>query len=115
HFTTLTGDNLLFDGNAAIGGTTDGIGVGSGGPLEGRFTADATGGAVAFQLSSTATLTHATWVNNQVIGGGTTNTSPQSQGGDGYGAALFAELETSVTVRDALIANNLAKGGTGFA
>ena len=113
-YSTVTGDNLLFDGNTAVAGTTSGLGTGSGGPLEGHFTADATGGAAAFQLGSTATLTHVTMTHNQVTGGNTTDTDPQATGGDGYGAALFAELDTTVTVRDGLIADNLATGGQGY-
>jgi hypothetical protein len=105
--TKIRANNVLFDGNKALSGSGNGTAANL------PFFADATGGAVALQLKSSGTFSNITAVNNQAIGGPDLSTT-QGHGGNAYGGAFFTEIETTLTIRDGLIANNLAKGGNGF-
>jgi hypothetical protein len=107
NFSTITGTNVLFESNQALGGN----GTGSG--RAANETADALGGAVALQLSVTATFDHTQAVGNQAVGGTTTSTDTSSVGGAAFGGAFFNEADVSLTLRDSVVFNNKALGNSG--
>lgn len=98
----LTGDTLVFKDNTATAGTTNGPGH------VGTETGDALGGAVAVEKFGTAELRHVTATGNRATGG----SAPNGQAGGAFGGALFAE-GAFLTLSDAVIEQNLARGGDG--
>lgn len=107
NYTRINANNIVFEGNKAQGGPNNGSQAGA------PFFADATGGAVALQLSSNGTFTNVLATNNQAIGGDDANTT-SGHGGGAYGGVFFAEVDTQLTIRDAVLNDNLVQGGRGF-
>ena len=103
----ITGTNLLFEGNQAVSGNGNAGSPGRDSRL--GFKADGTGGAVSIQIDSVADFTNVVMVNNVVRGG-----NSSGDAGDAYGAAFFSE-QSKIVIRNAIIQNNLANGGDGYA
>lgn len=98
----VTGDRLVFTGNSATAGSSNGSGT-SGGEL-----ADALGGAVAIEEGSQATLRHVQASGNTATGGN----APNGMGGGGFAGGVFGEL-ADLTLSDSIVEGNTAQGGTG--
>jgi len=98
----LVGQYLTFTGNLAIGGSSNGSGVSQG------EKADAQGGGIGIQISSSAEFDFLTISGNQALGG----SAPNGNSGGAFGGGLFAE-DAFLTIRDSVVSNNLAQGGAG--
>jgi hypothetical protein len=100
----INGTNLLFTGNQALGGNSSSTVNGG--------AADGFGGAANFEgsptLSFNVALTNITARNNQALGGNASVASATPGGGFGGGIG-FENI--SATLTQAIIQNNLARGG----
>jgi hypothetical protein len=99
---TVAGDGLVFQNNAVVAGSSNGAGV------SGGEKSDGLGGAVAVEQGSDVDLQHVLATGNSATGGA----APNGEAGGAFGGGLFAELGT-LTVSDAVVEQNLAKGGNG--
>jgi len=97
----VTAQDLVFEGNVAVGGSSQGSGVAGG------ERADAQGGGAAFQLGSVASVSRVVVTGNQATGG-----DAGTDAGGAFGGGLYAELAT-LTVTDSLLSGNVAVGGDG--
>jgi hypothetical protein len=102
YWVTLSGDTLVFDGNAAMAGSTSGVG------FSGSDKSDALGGAVSVEQNSSVDLRHVHATGNSATGGA----APNGEAGGAFGGAFFAEL-AALSVTDAVIEQNRAQGGSG--
>ena len=98
-FSSLTVTNSTFTDNQAKGGNSA---FGPGG--------DAAGGGVLGAGFANTSLTHVTFVGNQVVGGAGASGSP---GGSGLGGGFYSGIYSTATVSHALFLDNQAKGGAG--
>jgi hypothetical protein len=96
--------DLVFSGNSAMGGSTNGGGIDS---IVNQL-GDGQGGGAAFQLNSTVHAVRITASGNTAAGGAAVN----GNSGAGFGGGVFAE-EASLTLEDSNFTNNTALGGTG--
>lgn len=99
---TLTVQDSTFTNNQAFAGSSSG----SGSCLVG-LTADALGGGIGIEWG-TVVLQRVTVTNNRVVGGNAGTTA-----GGGFGAGIFAEDVTSLSITDSYVFGNTALGGTG--
>ncbi len=99
--TELTGADLTFTNNRAIGGNTSGNGI------SGGERGDGQGGGLAIQEGSDAVVTRVTAIGNQAIGG-----NAGTNAGGAFGGGLYAEKAT-FAFSDALVEGNVAVGGNG--
>ncbi len=99
---TIDGNNLVFENNTAIAGSSNGSGSYNG------QKADAQGAGGAFQTGSNITISDLTATGNQAFGGDV----PNGDAGGAFGGGVFAELAT-ISITDADIRNNSAQGGAG--
>lgn len=98
--TSLEAADLTFTQNLAIGGNTNGNGVGGDGER-----GDGQGGGLAIQEGSDAVVTRVTAVDNQAIGG-----DAGTNAGGAFGGGLYAEKAT-FAVSDTLVEGNVAVAG----
>lgn len=101
YYADSTGDNLVFTGNTARAGHSNGGGVLNGFP-------GAHGGAIAFKEESISVFSNVTAMGNFVIGGNANATSGQA--GFGFAGGLFGE-EADFTVTDLVATGNTVTGG----
>lgn len=99
----VSGRSLQFQGNTAVAA----YGGGSGRTGDGQ-SADGLGGAAAFEVSSAADLEDVVAYDNVAQGG----SAPNGDGGGAFGGAFLVE-GASLTIRQADVRNNLARGGSG--
>jgi hypothetical protein len=92
---------LTLTGNLAQAGSTSGSGI----DIDGS-TADGLGGGGAVFGNSNVTLQYVTATENQAIGG-----NASTQGGNGQGGALYAELVDLIDLVDSNISANQGIGG----
>ena len=115
----VTANNVTFDGNQAVASSNT-----AGAGTDARFgeRADGTGGAVSVQLNpntqypdlvAQGTFTNVTAINNQAIGGGTSNTGSTSVGGGAFGGAFFSEGGI-LSITDSVVYGNQTTGGAGY-
>src|SRR5262249_53168108 len=107
----ITGTNLVFYNNRSIAGNSPGSGVtmdpgGISGGLQ-RRTADGLAGAAAIQIESSATLRNVAAVGNGAVGG-----NASGKAGSGEAGAFLIE-DSDFTMTDAVVRDNLARGGNG--
>lgn len=97
----ILGSSLRFQSNSAIAGNSVGNGV-----FQGE-DAGSQGGAISVQIGSDAIFENITAVDNLSQGG-----DAAFDGGGGGGGAILAELAT-LTVRNSILRDNIAKGASG--
>jgi hypothetical protein len=102
YWVRVSGDSLVLEGNTVVAGGTTGVG------FAGAEKSDGLGGAVAVEQNSVVDLRHVRATGNSAAGGA----APNGEAGGAFGGALFAELAT-LTVTDAVVDQNLARGGDG--
>ncbi|MCC6421119.1 MAG: hypothetical protein IT429_23020 [Gemmataceae bacterium] len=100
---TVNGTTLTFANNRAVAGNTNGAGQTGAGRR-----ADGVGGGAGIQNGSTVILTGVTATGNLAQGGN----APNGQAGSGQGGVFLAE-DSDLTVQDANLRNNTARGGDG--
>lgn len=96
---SVTLDYGTFTNNQALAGSSSGIGT------DGGLYADALGGAIGGGRGAWV-LRHIRASGNQVVGGNGA-TIP----GGGFGAGIYIEDATSVSISDSYLSNNVATGG----
>ena len=102
HSIGVTGDDVVFAGNTATAGATDGAGT------NGAEKADALGGALAVGIHGVVELQGVQATDNVATGG----EAPNGEAGGAFGGALYAEAGT-LTVVGGRLAGNRAVGGDG--
>ena len=103
----VAGDYITCTDNVAVAGDSAGIGWDSNGAR-----ADAQGGGIAIKEGTSAVLQHVTAVGNQAIGGSA------AYAGGAFGGGVKVETQssdypTSLVLRDSVLQENLAQGGSG--
>jgi hypothetical protein len=102
HSIAVTGDGVVFAGNTATGGATNGVGS------NGIDKADALGGALAVGIHGTVELRHVEATDNVATGG----EAPNGEAGGAFGGAVFVEKGTLV-LEDGRLEGNRSLGGAG--
>jgi hypothetical protein len=101
--TAFSGQYITATNNQSAGGDTNGAG------LYGGETGDAQGAGIALQIGSNAVLQYVTVMNNTATGGD----APAGTAAGAFGGGIFSEQATA-TLRDIVVQNNIAQGGTGL-